>query len=160
MIRGMFLAAALVATSLGGGAAAQDAVRAENPASITSVLFDRGMASKVDVDSYGDPMIQFRSADRQYTIFFYNCTDGANCTNIQFYVGYETNGDVGTDVVNAMNQENRFANAAIDAENDVVITLDILTGGNGITAEDFGLLLDLFIETVAGFEERVGWVME
>ena len=160
MARTMFFAAALLASSFAGAAVAQEVVRAQDPASITAVLFNKGIASKVEVDSYGDPMIQFRDADRQYTIFFYNCADGADCSNIQFYLGYETNGDVGLDVVNAMNQENRFASAVIDGENDVVITMDVLTGDNGLSADDFGLLLDLFIETTAGFEERVGWVME
>lgn len=154
------LMSALAAASFTGAAVAQDAVMAENPASITAVLFDQGIASKTDTDSYGDPMVQFRNGDRQFTIFFYNCTEGADCTNIQFYIGYETDGDVGLDVVNAMNSENRFATAAIDDENDVVFTMDVLTGDYGLSADDFSLLLDLFVETAQEFEDRVGWVSE
>lgn len=160
MKAGMGIALAMVAAGLASAASAQDAVRAEDPASITSVLFDEGIASKIDTDSYGDPMVQFRDGDRQYTIFFYNCTDGADCTNIQFYIGYETDGDVGMDVVNTMNAENRFTTAAIDDEDDVIFTMDVLTGDNGLSGEDFGLLLDLFVETAAEFEERVGWVSD
>ena len=151
---------ALAAVGLAGAATAQDAVLAENPGSITSVLFDQGIASKVDTDSYGDPMVQFRKGDRQYTIFFYNCTDGAQCTNIQFYIGYETDGEVGLDVVNAMNAENRFATAAIDDEDDVVFTMDVLPGKYGLAPDDFTSLLDLFVGTAAEFEERVNWVSD
>jgi putative sensory transduction regulator len=160
MKKATFFASALVAASLAGAAIAQDAVMAEDPTSITAVLFDQGIASKVDTDSYGDPMVQFRKGDRQYTIFFYNCTDGANCSNIQFYIGYETDGEVGLDVVNAMNSENRFTEGAIDDEDDVVFTMDVLTGDYGLSGNDFSLLLDLFVETAANFEERVNWISE
>ncbi|GKY86915.1 YbjN domain-containing protein [Sinisalibacter aestuarii] len=156
----LLLAAGIAASAFAGAAMAQDAVRAEDPASLTAFLFDTGIASKVDVDSYGDPMVQFRKGDRQYTIFFYNCTDNAACTNVQFYIGYETDGEVGMDVVNALNQENRFASAAIDDEDDVVFTMDVLTGAYGLSREDFGLLLDVFVEAAAEFEDRVGWVSE
>jgi len=157
MKTGILLASTFVAASLAHAAMAQDAVMAEDPASITAVLFDEGIASKVDTDSYGDPMVQFRKNDRQFTIFFYNCTDGAQCSNIQFYIGYETDGDVGVDVINAMNAENRFVSGAIDDEDDAVFTMDVLTGDNGLSADDFGLLLDLFVDNAIEFEERVGW---
>lgn len=160
MKTGILFTSALAAASIASAAMAQEAVKSEDPSSITAVLFDQGIASKLDTDSYGDPMVQFRKADRQYTIFFYNCTDGAQCTNIQFYIGYETDGEVGLDVVNAMNSENRFATAAIDDEDDVVFTMDVLTGDYGLAPRDFTSLLDLFVETAAEFEERVNWVSD
>lgn len=156
----LLLAAGFAAIVYTGAATAQDAVRAEDPSSLTAFLFDNGIASKVDTDSYGDPMVQFRTSDRQFTIFFYNCTDGADCTNVQFYIGYETDGDVGMDVVNEMNRTNRFTRAAIDEEDDVIMTMDVLTGNFGLSQDDFGQLLDLFVEASADFEERVGWVTE
>jgi Putative bacterial sensory transduction regulator len=156
----LLLAAGLTAAILAGPAMAQDAVRAEDPSSLTAFLFDEGIASKVDVDSYGDPMVQFRKGDRQYTIFFYNCTDNANCTNVQFYIGYETDGAVGTDLVNALNRENRFASAAIDDEDDVVFTMDVMTGDFGLSRDNFNQLLDAFVDAAAEFEDRVGWESE
>lgn len=160
MKSGVLAVTAFAVAGLAGAAMAQEAARAEDPGSITAVLFDQGIASKVDKDSYGDPMVKFRKGDRQYTIFFYNCTDGAACTNIQFYIGYETDGEVGLDVVNAMNAENRFATAAIDDEDDVVFTLDVLTGAYGLAPDDFTSLLDLFVGTAAEFEDRVNWVSD
>lgn len=157
MKSGMLIASAIAAASFATTAIAQDAVMAEDPASITAVLFDEGIASKVDTDSYGDPMVQFRKNDRQFTIFFYNCTDGAACSNIQFYIGYQTDGEVGVDVINDLNNENRFVTGAIDDEDDAVFTMDVLTGDYGLSPDDFGLLLDLFVESAAEFEERVGW---
>lgn len=160
MKSGVFLAAALAATGLAGAALAEGAVRAEDPSSIMAVLFDEGLVAKQEIDSYGDPIIYFRTGDRQYTIFFYDCTEGANCLSLQFYIGYETDGDVGVDFVNSMNSEFRFTSVEIDSEDDAIITLDVMTGLNGIAPGDFTQLLDLFVERAAEFEDRVGWVSE
>jgi len=155
----MLVAAALVA-SMATAASAADVVKASEPTSLGTFFFDQGIASKLSEDSYGDPMVQFRKDNREYTIFFYGCTDNTDCTNLQFYRGYETNGDVGLDVVNGMNQDNRFVTATIDTEDDVILTMDVLTGQNGIAKDDFDLLFNVFVETVADFEDRVGWVSD
>lgn len=154
------LASALVAASFTTAALADDIVRAEDPASITAFLFDEGIASKVDTDSYGDPMIQFRKGDNPYSIFFYECTDNANCGSIRFYIGYQTDGEVGLDVVNSLNAENRFMMAAIDDEDDVVLTMDVLTGEFGLSYDDFRKLLDVFIDLSGEFEDKVNWVSD
>lgn len=155
-----FLASALVAASFATGALAQDVVRAEDPESVTAFLFDQGIASKVDVDSYGDPMIKFRTRDHPYTIFFYDCTDNAQCGSVRFYIGYQTDGAVGLDVVNSMNSENRFMMASIDDEDDVVLTMDVLTGEYGLSQNDFRKLLNVFVDLSAEFEDKVGWVSD
>ncbi|RME16969.1 MAG: YbjN domain-containing protein [Alphaproteobacteria bacterium] len=155
------VAAATLAILAGSAALAEGgAVRAQDPTSITAALFDAGIPSKISTDNYDDPLVQFRTNDRQFFILFYNCTDHADCTNIQFYARYDTNGDVGLDVVNAMNNDNRFAYAVIDDEDDVVILMDVLPGENGLSAADFNTLVDTFVEVVADFEDRVGWVPE
>jgi hypothetical protein len=155
-----FLAAGFVAASMATAAFAGDVVTASEPTSLGTFFFDQGIASKLSNDSYGDPMVQFRKDNHQYTVFFYGCTDNTDCTNLQFYIGYETNGDVGMDVVNKMNQDNRFVVASIDDQNDVILTMDVFTGTNGLTNDDFKLLFDVFLESVADFEDRVGWVSD
>lgn len=153
----LFAAGLVVAGFATAAMAADDDVFANDPSSITAALFDKGIASKTDTDSYGDPTVKFRTNDRQFTIFFYNCTDNAECTNIQVYIGYNTDGKVGLDVVNKMNQDDRYVMAAIDTEDDVVLTMDIMTGDNGMSRANFNDLLDLFVSTASDFEGRVGW---
>ena len=148
------------AMSMASGALAGDNVTATEPTSLGTYFFDQGIASKLSEDSYGDPMVQFRKDNREYTIFFYGCTANTECTNLQFYRGYETNGAVGLEVVNTMNQENRFVVASIDDEDDVILTMDVFTGQNGITNDDFDLLFNVFLETVVDFEDRVDWVSD
>lgn len=151
-----FIATALVALALGGAAAAQDVVRAQDPGSITNYLFNQGIASKSETDNYGDPLIRFRIGDYPYSIFFYDCTDNANCASLRFYLGFETNGSVGMDKVNTLNLENRFVNLAIDDEDDVIITMDVLTGEQGMSHADFDNLVTLFIDLGEDAESRFG----
>lgn len=155
------LCAAALSVALGATAAqAGDMITATEPTSLGTFFFDQGLASKLGEDSYGDPMVQFRKDDHAYTIFFYGCTANTDCTNLQFYIGYETDGEVGLDVVNSMNQDNRFVSAALDDEDDVILTMDVFTGATGIAADDFELLYNVFLETVMDFEDRVGWVSD
>lgn len=154
------LAAAALVAGMATAAFGADVVKASEPTSLGTFFFDQGIASKLSEDSYGDPMVQFRQNDHEYTVFFYGCTENTNCTNLQFYIGYETDGNVGLDVVNAMNTDNRFVVASIDDENDVILTMDLFTGQNGMTNDDFDQMFNVFLEKVADFEDRVGWVSD
>ena len=138
------LAAAVVAT----GALAEEMVRSQDPSSVTAFLFEEGIPSKTDVDSYGDPLVMFRKGDQPYTIWFYGCTENADCGSIRFYSGYETDGAVGIDFANKLNLENRFATALIDQEDDLVLVMDVLTGANGMVYSDFRSLLEMFISKI------------
>lgn len=151
--------AALVA-GMTSAAMAADMVDAAKPDSITAYFFGENIASKMLTDSYGDPLVELRHEDREYAVFFYGCTDGAACNSLQFYRGYETDGTVGLDAVNAINLEWRFVKASIDSEDDAVMTMDIHAGANGIPTDEFGQLFDIFTETVAEFESNVGWVSD
>lgn len=156
MRTGMFAATALFALALGGAAAAQDMVRAQDPGSVTNFLFNKGIASKSETDNYGDPLVRFRIEDYPYSIFFYDCTDNANCASLRFYLGFDTNGEVGLELVNTLNIENRFVNLAIDEEDDVIITMDLLTGEQGMSHDDFDNMLKLFIDLGKDAESRFG----
>ena len=153
------ITAALLA-GMASTAVAADMIDAAKPDSVTAFFFNKGIASKQITDSYGDPLVQLRQDDREYLVFFYGCTDGAACNSLQLYRGYETDGKVGQDVVNDLNLEIRYVKAAIDKEDDVVMMLDIFTGSNGVPADEFEMLFGLFTETVAEFEDTVGWVSD
>lgn len=140
--------AALAAASFATSALAEDVVRAQDPASVTAYLFEKDIPSKTDVDPYGDPMVMFRRGDQPFLIFFFDCTNNANCVSLRFYSGYETNGSVGADAANMLNQKNRFTTALIDDEDDLVFHMDVLTGDNGMNYNNFGNLLDIFIAAV------------
>ncbi len=145
--KGLFLAA-IASAAFATAAFAEDLVRAQDPSTVTAFLFEEGIPSKTDVDGVGDPLVQFRKGDQPYLIFFYDCTDNADCASLRFYSGYETNGAVDADFANKLNNENRFATTLIDDEDDLVLHMDVLTGQNGMTYKDFRNLMDIFISLV------------
>lgn len=147
--------AALAAAVLATGALAEEMVRSQDPASVTAFLFEEGIPSKTDVDNYGDPMVMFRKGDQPYTIWFYDCVENAECASIRFYSGYETDGAVGLDFANMLNLENRFATALIDAEDDLVLIMDVLTGANGMPYSDFRNLLEVFVSLIEDAEMQM-----
>jgi len=142
------LCAALASAMLATGAMAQDMIRAQDPSTVTGFMFDEGIPTKTDVDNVGDPVVMFRKGDHPYVIMFYDCVENRECKSLRFYSGFETNGKVDVAFANMLNNENRFATALIDDEDDLVLIMDVLTGDNGLTTKDFKNLLDLFIALI------------
>jgi len=152
---------AVAASVMGTLAAGADRVDAADPNTISQFFFDINVPTKLSTDSYGDPLISVRTDDGVgYAIFFYGCTDNANCTHVQFYRGYETDGQVGLDIVNELNVEHNFVKLMLDDEDDVIILMDVLTGEGGMDPIDFDALYGQLNKVVEAFETRVNWTSD
>jgi hypothetical protein len=127
---GLWLGLAL-AIAAGSGAWAQgagDLLDGSDPAAILRIAEGYGSAM-LDVDSVGDPMITGRMGGQAYTVFFYGCEGGRDCSSIQFTTFFAgTRPDA--DVVSDWNNENRFGTLYLDADGDLAIDMDVnLFGG-------------------------------
>ena len=157
IFQGALIAAALAT----GGAVAAERVDAADPQSVQNMFFEMGFPARSGTDGVGDPVIEFMAEDGVgYVVFFYGCTNNADCTFLQFYRAYDTDGQVGLDTLNTLNAESRFVKFLLDGEDDVVVLLDVLTGEGGMAPADFAAVYDQLTRVVANFEDRVGWVPE
>lgn len=109
-------------------ALAQNLVTAGNPEKILEIARGFGSA-EMETDSDGSPRIRARMAGTLYTVFFYGCEDGKDCTTIQFWM-YTDAPPNALVVVNNWNRDRRFGKAYLDDEGDVVVEMDVnLLGG-------------------------------
>lgn len=53
-----------------------------------------------------------------------NCTDNANCEDLNFYAGFLDNKQT-LEVINAWNRDKRFGKAYLDADLDAVVEFDV-----------------------------------
>ena len=122
------LVAALALTAPAMAQSATDLLDGSDPEAILSIAQGYGSAM-LDVDGGGDPKISGRIGGQAYTVFFYGCEGGQNCSSLQFttwFVGVRP----AAEEVSAWNDENRFGTMYLDGDGDLAVDLDVnLFGG-------------------------------
>ena len=118
------LSAAVVCAML-APAQAQDAslIDGSDFDQILSVAQGYGRA-KLTTQTNGDPRISGRNNGISYQVYFMNCTDHADCEDLNFYMGF-TDIKPGFEVMNEWNATKRFGKAYIDNVGDAVIEWDV-----------------------------------
>jgi hypothetical protein len=122
------LVAGLALTAPAFAQSATDLLDGSDPEAILSIAQGYGSAM-LDVDGVGDPKISGRIDGQAYTVFFYGCEGGQNCSSLQFttwFVGVRP----AAEEVSAWNDENRFGTMYLDGDGDLAVDLDVnLFGG-------------------------------
>jgi hypothetical protein len=127
--------------------AANDIVDGSDPAVILDIAQGYGSAM-LDVDTVGDPMITGRMGGQAYTVFFYGCEGGKDCTSIQFTT-YFAEVRPGADQVSDWNDANRFGTLYLDGDGDLAIDLDVNLFG-GVTRRNLDDTFDWWRVVVDG----------
>lgn len=104
-------------------AAASDMIDATDPAEILNIARGFGSAN-LDKDGAGDPRITGRIDGYGYTVLFYGCVNGANCTNLTFNAGWDLE-SFDLSKVNDWNRERRYGRAYLDDEGDPIVEMDV-----------------------------------
>lgn len=132
-------------------------VIASNPESFVSYFDDAGYPARLTEDNVGDPLVEFRMGSEKLSLFFYDCTDNADCQAVQFYSGYRTEGSVDLELLNAWNSERRFIRAYLTEEDVARIEMDVATSLDGISYRDFDALVELWTDSIVLFEDHIDW---
>ncbi len=150
MKRTVLAAAALAAASAAAQPIGDTAMlSAADPETMARYLQQLGYRANLTRDREGDPMIETGMAGRNVLIFFYNCTNGRGCEDIQLYLGVATRTKLSLAEVNRFNLERRFARLYLDDEQDPILEQDVSMLAPGISAAAFR-------DTVRVFERQVG----
>ncbi|HYD24362.1 MAG TPA: YbjN domain-containing protein [Croceibacterium sp.] len=151
-----WLALAAIAAAWAVPAQAQ-MVRAQDPGSVVRALQDGGYAAKLGTDQVGDPMITSGVGGTTFQIFFYNCTDHAECATVQFHSGYDFTTSPGLETINEWNRNNRFGRAYLDDEDDPIIEMDVDLDDGGLSPLLFIDNIEFWESTLSNFEKHIGF---
>jgi hypothetical protein len=132
-------------------------ITAKDPESIARFFSDEGLEVTLKTDSAGDPKINVDYYGTSVPIYFYGCRNNNNCTEIQLFSGYKTEGGVRLTRVNEWNAQNRFSRAYISDSGSTRIEHDVYLGRSGLSADDFAALMGVWVTTVLEFEEFIDW---
>jgi len=137
-------------------AAAADMIDATNAARIAQKLTDLGYRAKMDTDGAGDPMIRSAASGANFSVFFYGCTDGADCTAVQFQAGFDLADASTAAKMNEWNKTHRFGTAYIDDEGDPMLQMDVTLDG-GVSEANFADVVDWWEIVLGEFQDYIGW---
>jgi Putative bacterial sensory transduction regulator len=157
MIRRTLPFVAAVATlALAAPAAAQTIVTAENPGALVAIIQALGFQARLEKDSVGDPIIRSASNGADFSIQFYGCTKNKRCQSLHFSAGYDLEDGASLGTVEEWNEEQRFASAYLDDEDDPFLQMDVNLEG-GVTQENFENTFDLWQDLKAAFEDHINF---
>jgi len=154
MRNGFVIAAAIAA--LAGAPASAQSVSAADPESIAAALRDLGWRATHAVDAEGDPMVQSTIEGIEYSIFFYGCSGGRNCSSLLFSAGFDLDNGSTLASMNDWNSGRLVGAAYLDDENDPFLQMFVTTVG-GLNHENFGDVVDWWRVGVRDFKEHIGF---
>ncbi len=136
------------------GANAQALVDASDVDIIAALVQDEGYRAVISTDAVGDPMITSSANGYEFDIFFYGCTDGENCRDVQFSVTFDVEDGMSLTRAQDFNLEKRWAKVYLDEESDPRLEMDANLYG-GVSATNFKDTLDWWVIIMNDFIEYI-----
>ena len=131
---------------------AGDLIDGSNPRQILEVFKGYG-AAELEKDKNGDPKIVGRMDGNKFTVFFYGCTAGKNCTDIELWNGW-SGYQVTMAQINDWNSKKRFGKVYLDNDNDPNIEMPINLR-HGISRKNLDDTIDWWNIAVREFKQGV-----
>ncbi len=149
--------AALVCAALTAAGAAAGNVVASDPVAMQAYFLNEGVPMKLTEDEQGDPLLQGRYYGTRFSIYFFGCTRGRECSSIQYHAGYGLDGPVPFDVLDGWNRNYRYARAYRDGKDDAAVHLeyDVFLGRKGLDEADFGETFTIWTGLIEDFENML-----
>ena len=113
-------------------------------------------AATLTKDDSGDPLIKNRTDGIAWSVYFYGCDKGADCSSIQFSAGFSLKSKPTVEKINEWNLQKRWAKARVDKEGDPIITHDVNLQ-HGVTRANLDASMGNWTEMVADFTKFIGY---
>lgn len=152
-LRSIFVGSA-IALAMTVSVQAQTLVTGTDTAEILNAARGYGAAT-LTTQSNGDPQITGKIEGITYQVYFRNCTDNANCEDLNFYLGFLDLKPT-LAVINDWNLNKRFSRAYIDQDQDACVEMD-LDLMQGVTTDYLDSQFGLWAMVLNQFAEHVGY---
>ncbi len=152
---GVALAAAIFVPAITGaiaqetGPAIVDATGAE---ALAAIVRDLGYGATVTTDGQGDPLIRTKVSGVDTQIYFYRCTDNANCRLLVFVASFGREVDLET--VNEWNAGTLLGRAYAEPGGSAALEFGVNMDG-GVTETNFRDTFDWWDVIVADFKDAI-----
>jgi hypothetical protein len=148
------IAGGAIAIAMAASVSAQTLVTGADTNEILNAARGYGAAT-LTTQSNGDPQISGKIEGVSYQIYFRNCTNNADCEDLNFYLGFLDLKPT-LEVINDWNFNKRFSRAYLDQDQDACVEMD-LDLVKGVTADYLDSQFGLWAMVVGQFAEHVGY---
>jgi len=150
----LMIAGSALAFVLTASAGAQTLITGADTDEILNVAKGYGSAT-LTTQSNGDPQITGKIEGVAYQVYFSNCTDNANCEDLNFYAGFLDLKPT-LEVINDWNFNKRFSRAYLDQDKDACVEMDVDLVA-GVTTEYLDGQFGVWKLILTQFSEHVGY---
>lgn len=150
--KSLLAAVALILAPL--GANAQALVDASDVDIIAALIQEEGYRAVVSIDGVGDPKITSSANGYEFVVYFYGCTDGDNCRDVQFSVNFDMEDGMSLTRAQDFNLEKRWVKVYLNEESDPILEMDVNLYG-GVSATNFKDTLDWWVILMDDFVEFI-----
>jgi hypothetical protein len=133
-------------------ALSQEMVDATDPAKLGEILKAFGIARQEANSNNGNPQIDGRADGKAYKLFFYGCTEKANCQSVQFWAYWDV--EVAVDRINAWNRDTRYGKVYLDEDKDLVLEYDINLA-HGASDRNFEESADIWVRLLGKVDKEL-----
>lgn len=114
-------------------------------------------SATVGTDKDGDPKISGRiEGGLGYSILFYGCENGQNCTSIQFHAGFELSNGPSVQKLNDWNRDKRYFKAYLGKDKSPHVEMDV-TLKHGVPADTVAESVRLWTTYLKDFSKYIGY---
>lgn len=128
---------------------------ATDPEAIRQAVSDAGLSAELTTDDYGDPMIVSSTSRSNFWVLFFGCTDGQDCSEVQFYIGYTLDSAVPAETLDQFNASHRFVRT-FSFDGGVAMAMDLKMPGTGVEGAIFDDYLQDWLSVVPDWEVAMG----
>jgi hypothetical protein len=127
-----------------------------DPETIRGLIAGYGHKARITTEPGGDPIIDARSGDIKYTVYFMNCQEGRDCYDLQLQSSFDVDQPLTPEWANEWNKAWAFGRAWVDENGDPSLSLTIHSAG-GLSPADLENTLALWDSVLGGFIQDIGW---
>jgi hypothetical protein len=133
-------------------ALSQENLDATDPSRIEAILKGFGIARVEANSNSGNPQVDGRADGKAYKLFFYGCTENANCKSVGFWAYWDD--EVPIDKLNAWNKDTRYGKLYLDDDQDVILELDVNLS-KGVAEKTFEDTASIWVDLMGRVEKEV-----
>ncbi|MGX7926254.1 YbjN domain-containing protein [Tsuneonella sp. HG094] len=139
---------------LAAPATAADTVTAYNPGGVATA--DAGYKATIDVDDYGDPIINTEWGGYTGAVYFYGCDEATHdrCESVQLRSGFDRKNPLPLTTLNEVVTKYRYTAMWLDKDGDPWVNFDLFTG-SGIPKDVFTTAVKAYVDKLSTIADAV-----
>jgi hypothetical protein len=131
-------------------------VDATTPDRLAAILQEMGYRADLGTDNQGDPLITTAFSGITTSLYFYSCTDGADCKVIQFSAGFDLTEGISDTAINEWNRNKLFGTSYRDDDSDPWLKQTINLQA-GVTPANVRHWVEWWEVAIGQFKDHIGF---